>query len=204
MQDSFFDKAYATADPDETRALYDAWAASYDAEIAANGYATPGRVADAMFRFHKSPEAPLLDYGCGTGLSGLALKLAGFTTIDGMDPSHEMLDGARRKAVYRTLTPIDLSDPEPIPASAYGAITCIGVIGTGAAPASTLDLVMHALPKGGLLGFSLNDHALADRQYEGALNGWLDCGAARLLFREHGPHLPGQNIKSTVYIIEKA
>ncbi|QFT92956.1 Methyltransferase domain protein [Roseovarius sp. THAF9] len=204
MSDSFFDKVYEAADPEETRALYDAWAASYDAEIADNGYATPGRVADAMFRFAKSHEAPLLDYGCGTGLSGLALKLAGFSTIDGMDPSQEMLDGARRKAVYRTLTPIDLSDPDPIPAGAYEAITCIGVIGTGAAPASTLDLVMHVLPKGGLLGFSLNDHALADPQYEGALNSWLDRGAANVLFREYGPHLPGQNINSTVYIIEKA
>ncbi|MCR9115216.1 MAG: methyltransferase type 11, partial [Rhodobacteraceae bacterium] len=40
--------------------------------------------------------------------------------------------------------------------------------------------------------------------YEGAMNQWLDCGAARLIFKEYGPHLPGQNLKSNVYIIEKA
>lgn len=204
MTENFFDKVYDASDPDTTRALYDAWAASYDAEIAANGYATPGRVAEAMFRVNKTPDEPILDYGCGTGLSGLALKLAGFTTIDGMDPSVEMLDGARRKAVYRNLQAIDLDDRAPIPAETYRAITCIGVIGTGAAPASTLDLVLHALPSGGLLGFSLNDHALAERQYEAALNEWLDVCAARMIFKEYGPHLPGQNLKSNVYIIEKA
>ncbi|MFN3211366.1 MAG: class I SAM-dependent DNA methyltransferase, partial [Roseovarius sp.] len=166
MAENFLDKVYDAGDPEETRALYDAWAASYDTEIAANGYATPGRVADALFRFNKSPEAPVLDYGCGTGLSGLALKLAGFPTIDGMDPSHEMLDGARRKGVYRSLIPLDLGDPAPIPAGIYGAITCIGVIGTGAAPATTLHIVLRALPPAGLLGFSLNDHALADPRYE--------------------------------------
>jgi hypothetical protein len=52
--------------------------------------------------------------------------------------------------------------------------------------------------------FSLNDHALADPAYTGKLNEWLDCCAARLLFRDHGDHLSGLNLKSTVYVIEKA
>lgn len=204
MGDKFLDRVYAQATPEETRALYDAWAATYDAEIAQNGYATPGRVADALFRHLPEPDAPILDFGCGTGLGGLALKLAGFSTIDGMDPSPEMLDGARKKGVYRALERLDVQDKAPIAPGAYRAITAIGVIGIGSAPASTFDLLMRALPKGGLLGLSLNDHALSQPQYEGALNQWLDCGAARLLFRKHGPHLPGQNLKSNVYIIEKA
>ena len=204
MADKFLDKAYGLSTPEEMRTLYDAWAASYDAEVGENGYATPGRVAKAMARFVDDTAAPILDSGCGTGLSGLALRLAGFTTIDGMDPSPEMLARARDTKVYRELHGFEITDSAPIPQGVYGAITCIGVIGTGAAPASTFDLVMKALPKGGKLGLSLNDHALADTQYEGALNGWLDCGAARLLFKEYGPHLPGQNLNSNVYIIEKA
>lgn len=83
-------------------------------------------------------------------------------------------------------------------------ITAVGVIGTGAAPPSAFDLVMKALPKGGVLAFSYNDHALASPEYTGKLNEWVDSGAARLRVKEYGPHLPGQNINSNIYILEKA
>ncbi len=202
MADKFLDRAYDKATPEEARVLYDAWAQTYEAEIAENGYVTPGRVAAAMAKHVKDKTAPLLDFGCGTGLSGLALQLQGFTTIDGMDPAGDMLKIAQAKQAYRTLTQISTSDATPISQGSYPAIAAIGVI--GAAPASTFDLLMRALPKGGMLGFSLNDHALADHSYEGAMSQWLDCGAARLLFKEYGPHLPGKNIKSNVYIIEKS
>jgi len=203
MPDKFLDKAYDLTSPEETQVLYDAWAASYDAEVGENGYATPGRTAKLLARHLQDSDAPILDYGCGTGLSGLALKLAGFRVIDGMDPSSEMLDGARKKGAYRKLKEIDVEDSAPIPQDTYRAIAAIGVIGTGAAPVETFDILMKALPAGGLLAFSYNDHALSDPIYEGKLNEWLDCGAARLLAREYGPHLPGRDINANVYIVEK-
>ena len=84
MTDKFLDKVYDARTADETRELYDAWSASYEAEVAENGYATPGRCAEALAKHLTDKDAPILDFGCGTGLSGLALKLAGFTTIDGV------------------------------------------------------------------------------------------------------------------------
>ena len=203
MGEKFLDRVDDASTPEATQALYEAWAASYDAETAENGYATPGRMAEAMLRHLPDPDAPILDFGCGTGLSGLALKLAGCAIIDGMDPSPEMLDGARKKGVYRTLTVIDAKDAMPVARDAYRAITATGVIGIGVAPPATLHILMRALPRGGLLGFSLNDHALANPHFEGALNQWLDCGAARLRFKKHGPHLPKRNLKSNIYIVEK-
>jgi predicted TPR repeat methyltransferase len=202
MTDTYLDKIYNSAAPEETRDAFDAWAETYDAELADNGYVTPGRVAKAMAQ-HIPLETPVLDYGCGTGLSGLALKLAGFQTIDGMDPSQNMLDGAAEKGVYRALGVIDLDDETPIPANTYTAIAAIGVIGTGAAPASTFHILMNALSTGGKLGFSFNDNALAIPEYEAALMAWLDPGKAKLLFKEYGEHLPGINLKSNVYIVEK-
>ncbi|QGX98174.1 methyltransferase domain-containing protein [Roseovarius faecimaris] len=204
MGEKFLNRVYGKMAPAETQALYDAWAATYEAEISENGYATPGRLAKAMAKHVSDTSRPLLDFGCGTGLSGLALQLAGFTTLDGMDPSAQMLNIAREKSTYRTLTEIDIADPSPVPKGAYDLITAIGVIGIGAAPASTIDMLLRALPRGGLLGLSLNDHALREKVYEAALCQWLDTGAARLLVKEYGPHLPAQNIKSNVYIIEKA
>ncbi len=201
MTDRFLDKIYAPRDPDGTRALYDEWSASYDAEVGEFGYATPARCAAALAAYAPDKSAALLDFGCGTGLAGLALRLAGFDIIDGVDLSPDMLAKSREKNVYRNLTQIT-ADAKLC--SDYPLMSAVGVIGAGAAPISALDTLLRALPKGGKLVFSFNDHALADPLNTGRLNEWLDCGAARLLFKEHGPHLPGKNMKSTVYVVEKA
>ncbi len=204
MSEKFLDKAYGLDTNEDASQFYNDWASTYDAEIAENGYATPGRCAKALFAKLPEPQTSVLDYGCGTGLSGLALKLAGFEVIDGIDPSPDMLAQATAKGVYRSLSSLDVTAKTPVPKGAYKAIAAIGVIGPGAAPVSTFDLLMKALDRGGYLVFSYNDHALADPIYEGALNGWLDCGAARLLSNDYGPHLPGQGLNSNVYILQKA
>ncbi len=203
MSDKFLKDTYDLTTPQETRAHYEKWADSYDSEVGEHGYATPGRVAEALWSKMPEAQTPILDYGCGTGLSGVALSKVGFEVIDGLDPTPQMLEGALAKGVYRNLSTFEIEDPDPLQQGAYKAITAIGVIGVGAAPPETFDLLMNALPKGGLLAFSFNDHALADRAYSGRLNDWLDMGSARLLFREYGPHLPGMDLKSDVYVVEK-
>ncbi len=203
MSDEFFKSTYDLETPEQTEAHYQKWAATYEAEVAEQGYATPDRVAQALWSQKPESQTPVLDYGCGTGLSGVALRNAGFEVIDGMDPTANMLAVAKTKGVYRTLSSFEITDPAPLTNGAYTAITAIGVIGAGAAPPETLDMLMYALPKGGMLSFSFNDHTLADHTYTARLNDWLDMGAARLLFREHGPHLPGLDMKSDVYVLEK-
>lgn len=203
MDKKFLDSAYNLDGVEVTQAHYDAWAATYEAEITANGYATPGRIARALRKFAPDPAAPVLDFGCGTGLSGLALRLAGFSAIDGTDISAEMLEGARAKDVYRTLWQGSTDGTPPFTPGRYPVIAAIGVIGSGGAPADTLDTLMELLPKGGLMGFSFNDNTLKDKTYEGRVCNWCDPGAAQLLFREHGDHLPGIGMKSTVYVLEK-
>lgn len=204
MTDGYLNKSYGKSDAASIRAHYDGWASSYDQEIAENGYATPRRCADALAKFAPDATAPLLDFGCGTGLSGLALRLAGFEVIDGLDLSADMLKQAEQTSVYRALNVIDAGANLPSPAGHYTNIAAIGVIGAGAAPLSTLHMLMKALPQAGKLVFSFNDHALSDPSSEGAICEWTDCGAARLLFKEHGDHLPGIDLKSNVYIIEKS
>lgn len=204
MADGFLSKVYTARTPEETRALYDDWSSTYEAEIGANGYATPTRCAAALLRYSDDPTAPVLDFGCGTGLSGAALSNAGFSTIDGVDLSADMLERAHAKQIYRSLWQIAAGESPVYKIGDYAAITAVGVIGAGAAPASTFDLLMKGLALGGKLVLSFNDHALKDTAYEGRISEWTDCGAARVLFRETGPHLPGINVNSTVYVIEKA
>ncbi|MGR3272331.1 methyltransferase domain-containing protein [Thalassococcus profundi] len=203
MQDKFLDKAYGVTDPEDLRRLYDDWSQSYDAEISENGYATPGRAAKALRKFVSDPGLPVLDYGCGTGLSGAALKHEGFEVLDGADISTEMLDQARGKGLYRELLAVDPADPVPFDKGAYAAIAAVGVIGPGAGPIDLLDRLMEQLDSGGFLVFSLNDHALKDRRHKGRMNEHIDTGSAMLLHAKHGPHLPGIGLKSSVYVLEK-
>lgn len=200
MIKTYLDKAYTARDAEGTRALYDNWSASYEDDIGKNGYATPARCAEALASFAPDKTLPLLDFGCGTGLAGLALKLAGFEVIDGVDLSSQMLEQALAKDLYRTLTQIE---PDAELNGEYTLISAVGVIGAGAAPISTLDTLLHALPSDGLLVFSFNDHALEQPENIGRLNEWLDCGAARLLFSEYGDHLPEIDMGSNVYVVQK-
>lgn len=203
MSEKFLTKVYSARDTTETRNLYDAWSQSYEEELAQNGYATPGRCAEALARYSKDYSTPVLDFGCGTGLSGLALKLAGFDTIDGVDLSSDMLEKAKRKRIYRKLDAISGDGKLRHRPGDYSAIAAIGVIGAGAAPVTVFHALMKSLSRGGLFVFSFNDHALEDPAFEAGLCEWLDCGAARLLFKEYGPHLPGINLKANVYVVEK-
>lgn len=204
MAEKKLDDVYGLDSPEATMEFYEGWAGSYDMELAENGYATPGRCARALRQRVEDPATPLLDFGCGTGLSGAAFAEAGFTTIDGMDPSEAMLDRAREKDVYRKLDVMDVDDPAPVAPESYPIIAAVGVIGAGAAPLSTFGMLMEGLQRDGLLVLSFNDHTLNEPGAKATLNEWLDLGAARLLFSEHGPHLPKEGLESTVYVIEKA
>jgi len=203
MEQGFLERVYTARDTDETRTLYDDWSESYEAEVKQNGYVTPGRCAEALAEFTQDQTAPVLDFGCGTGLSGLALTLAGFSTIDGVDLSPDMIAKAQAKRLYRALSTLPGDKPPRLKQGAYSAIAAVGVIGAGAAPISVFDVLMYALDPGGKLVLSLNDHAMQDKANEGRICEWLDCGAARLLFREDGPHLPGIGLNSHVYVIER-
>jgi predicted TPR repeat methyltransferase len=196
----FLSKVYGMRSPEEVQELYADWAASYDTEITGAGYATPARVAAALVAAGADRAAPLLDFGCGTGVSGAALKAAGFQLIDGVDLTPEMLALAGPKAIYRRLSRIGADE---LPPAGYPTIAAIGVIGPGAAPLAVLDRLVGALPSGGLLGFSLNDHALAEPAYGAAVPALIARGAVRPRLEERGDHLPGIDVKSTVYVLEK-
>lgn len=198
----FLDTAYGLENMDKTRSFYDDWAATYDAEIERNGYATPRRCAEALAR-HADLTAPLLDLGCGTGLSGIALRAAGFTTVDGAEPSAEMRSRAEACGAYRAIHAIEPEDPLPFEPGTYAHVVAAGVISPGHAPPEAMDKALAILPPGGCLVFSLNDHALEEAPYPDRATALVSGGVAELLHREHGPHLPGIGLESTIYVLKK-
>ncbi len=185
---------------DGVRDYYDKWADTYEAEVAKNAYATPARCAEALTATGIALDTPILDFACGTGLSGEALHAAGFRVIDGMDLSDGMLAKARAKGLYRTLTKVTGGAPPPVTNGDYAIITAIGAIGPGAAPASVIAPLISALPEGGYFVISLNDIALEHPEFPTAFKAQSNT---TLVSEARGPHLPGIDVQSTVYVYRK-
>ncbi len=199
----FFETIYSAREPKDTRAIYDEWSETYDASVNGKGYATPARCAAALASFAKDKTSPILDFGCGTGISGLALRNEGFTVIDGCDLSQAMIAKAKERNIYRNLWQCGSTSDFRVPHGPYSQITAVGAIGLGAAPIDAFDVLFELLPPGGSITLSFNDHTLKDPHYEARIAEYTDTCAGTVQFKEYGEHLPGLDINSTVYVIAK-
>jgi predicted TPR repeat methyltransferase len=153
------ERAYALADADEARALYDEWAEQYDADLAdaSQGYVGPTVAAEAVARI-AGVDGEILDAGCGTGLVGAALAQRGAHTIDGVDLSPGMLERAKATGAYRRLAPADLSRPLPTAADSYDVVVCVGTLTHGhVGPGAFGEFVRLARPGGTIVATVLDD-----------------------------------------------
>jgi len=188
---SFLKKAYETRSDDQTRAFYDEWAPSYDDELSGHDYQQPQRCAVAMAGLvDPGPAIRLLDVGCGSGLSGRALRAAGFSVIDGCDFSPGMLAQAENTGAYARLFETNLNQP-PMSAKdgVYDGASCVGVFSFGHVQADALDDIVRVIRPGGALVIGINDKFYQ----EGSLTAKLDAlvSQGRLSGRrdEHGAHI---------------
>lgn len=197
------DKAYLSTvynlkSPEAVRDYYDAWSDSYDAELTSQGYATPARCASALVSLGVLPDALILDFGCGTGVSGQAFQAAGFTNLHGCDLSAEMLAKADDKSLYAKTFTVPAGADLP---GGYDVVAAVGVIGAGSAPPEAFDAVIAAVKPGGFFVWSYNDHALEDPRFPSKIAEHIAKGA-ELVFQQHGPHIPGIGLSSTVYVLK--
>jgi predicted TPR repeat methyltransferase len=115
---------------EETQEMYAGWADTYDDDVTSWGYATPGRMSDALARHLPDKSVPILDFGCGTGISGLELAKRGFDTVDGTDISAEMIALAKGRGIYRKLWHSEPGSLGVRPGD-YSVIAAMGVISSG-------------------------------------------------------------------------
>lgn len=186
---------------EETIAVYADWAETYDAEVTGRGYQTPTRLAAALSQF-ASPDDLILDFGCGTGISGAAMRHAGFQNLHGTDVTAEMLEKATNSGFYNKTW---LSNPDhmSIDKGAYTVIIAVGVVSLGAAPPETLAALVDQLEAGGLIALSYNEPTLNDTSYINALEHEVKTGRVEVVFRENGPHLDDIGMTSDVIILRR-
>jgi len=142
----------------ENAKSYDAWASSYDRELANWGYEAPEQAAGLMKGHLKGFEtARILDCGCGTGMTGAALREAGAGgELIGFDASRSSLETAREKKIYDRLEQADLNERLALADDSVDGILCIGVL-TYLEEESIFREWLRILRPGGVVVFTSRD-----------------------------------------------
>ncbi len=202
--EKFLPSAYGLETTEATRAHYEAWAGTYDTEIGEeNRYAQPERCTRALLASGVGPDARVLDVGCGSGLSGVALARGGYELIDGCDLSPSMLALAVETGAYETLFEADLNQGLDVADATYDAATAVGVFSFGHIRADALRDVLRAVRPGGVVVVGLNDHFWDEGSMPAEFDAVEADGLATTTFRQHGEHLPGAGIEGWVVTLVK-
>jgi predicted TPR repeat methyltransferase len=171
---------------------YDNWAKDYDGSLAEWSYDAPKQVA-SILRAELSPDSAILDAGCGTGLSGKALRSAGFTTVDGIDVSTSSLEIAGASGSYRTLRPVDMQRfPLPILDGQYGGLACVGVFTYLTDTIGALREFSRVVKSGGIMVLTQRSDLFVEREFNSVLEELSREGLIEeVRISEKHPYLPG-------------
>ena len=106
-------------------------------------------------------DARVLDLGCGTGLIGEQLHKRGYTNIDGVDLTPEMLEIAKTKGIYGSLQQGSMGSEQSkelgVAEGKYDAAICIGVFNLAHVQSEGFNDLIHVVKPGGLVCFSIRE-----------------------------------------------
>lgn len=182
----------AQAGSDEVRAHYDSWAETYNDTLRKWGYEAPDRAAQRLAARLDPSESRILDAGCGTGMTGLALRRHGFNTIDGLDLSPASVKTAAMCGAYRSVVEHSLAQRLPFSDAAYDGVQCVGVFTYLSDPEAVLREFARVTRQGGTLVFTQRSDLYESLSFDAQLER-LDAedGLWRLVERsEPSPYLP--------------
>jgi len=152
---------------DKSTHLYNDWSSNYDEDLLNEfGYISPGVAAQTLAQEVTDRDLRIIDYGCGTGLVGEALKSEGFADIDGFDISSGMLEQARVKQVYRQLMQGDLTTAIALDDDCYDVGFCIGSMGAGHVGAKHVLEMLRPIKPGGYMIIIINGMHYAPEGFE--------------------------------------
>jgi predicted TPR repeat methyltransferase len=144
--------------------IYDKWADTYDAYVNNLNYQGPDNLARELSDFldeFPNRHLKILDFGCGTGLLGLAInkKLGGiyFFDIDGIDISEKMIQKSHEKNVYRRIWQLDLFKEILPQQHQYDVIVSSGVFLEGHVSFKMIDILLNSLNPFGYIFFTLRE-----------------------------------------------
>ncbi|KAM5228640.1 methyltransferase-like protein 27 [Ctenodactylus gundi] len=156
--------------------FYDLWAPNYDQDVATLQYRAPCLAVDCLTQ--ALPGLPhtalILDVACGTGLVAAELQARGFRQLHGVDGSPKMLEQARARGLYQSLSLCTVGQ-EPLPhlEGTFDAVLIVGALSDGQVPCSAIPELLRVTKPGGLVCLTTRANP-SNFAYKDALEATLD------------------------------
>lgn len=142
---------------------YNQWADTYNDTVSEWDYRSPRQVAQ-LVHTHRSLEGKFLDAGCGTGLSGRALRELGVQPLTGIDISPASLKLAEQTQVYSQLEQLDMMQlPLPFDRDEFVGVSCVGVMSYLPNTEDILREFCRLVCRDGLIVFTQREDVFANR-----------------------------------------
>ena len=150
---------YKLTTSEEILKYYQDWTKKdkYNKDMIDLNYVAPKETVSVLKKYALDSNCKILDAGCGTGLVGIELKKNGYSNINGVDFSQDMLDLVPKK-IYKKIEKIDLNKPLiKFNNNIYDVVTCVGTFTYGHVKAHALDELIRITKNKGLICFTVNE-----------------------------------------------
>ena len=149
---------YKLTTSEELLKYYQDWTKKnkYNQDMVNWKYTAPQETVLVLKKYALNNKCKILDAGCGTGLVGIELKKCGYSDIDGVDFSQNMLD-LIPQGIYKKIEKVDLNKPLKFKPNMYDVIMCVGTFTYGHVKPQALDELIRITKNGGLICFTINE-----------------------------------------------
>ena len=128
----------------------------YNKDMVDWNYTAPQETVKVLKKYALNKNFKILDAGCGTGLVGIELKKYGYSNIEGIDFSQNMLDLVPQ-SVYKKIEKIDLNNTLEFKDNTYDVVMCVGTFTYGHVKPHALDELIRITRSKGLICFTINE-----------------------------------------------
>ena len=128
----------------------------YNKDMIDWNYSAPQETVSILKKYALNKNSKILDAGCGTGLVGIELKKYGYSNIDGVDFSQNMLDLVPQ-GIYKKIEKVDLNKLLKFKNNTYDVVMCVGTFTYGHVMPKALDELIRITKNKGLICFTINE-----------------------------------------------
>ena len=128
----------------------------YNKDMVDWNYTAPQETVSVLKKYAFDKNFRILDAGCGTGLVGIELKKHGYTNIEGVDFSQNMLDLVPNE-LYKKIEKVDLNKLLKFKDNTYDVVMCVGTFTYGHVKTQALDELIRIIKNNGLICFTINE-----------------------------------------------
>ena len=149
---------YKLKTPEELLKYYQDWTDNnqYNKDMVDWNYTAPQGTVSILKKYAFNKNSKILDAGCGTGLVGIELKKYGYSNIEGVDFSQNMLDLVPQ-GIYKKIEKVDLNKTLKFTTNIYDVVMCVGTFTYGHVKPQALDELIRITKNRGLICFTINE-----------------------------------------------